>query len=135
MTRRRLLALCCGALAGWAGPAWAGHPSIRTVVTITPESLKKIVDSQRAPVFLFDLRPAQEYRRGRLPGAVSRSVVELEQRITEIPFRDIVVLYCACSVDDITPLYERLWNRGYRNLLLLQDGYRGWEARGYPVER
>jgi len=135
LTRRTLLALGFVALAGWAGSAWAGHPSSRSVVTITPQSLKKIIDSQRAPVFLFDLRPAQEFRRGRLPGAISLSAEELEQRIAEVPPRDIVVLYCECSVDDITPLYERLRNRGYRNLLQLQDGFHGWEAHGYPVER
>lgn len=133
-TRRGLLALGWGVLAAGTGSAWAGHPAGRSVVTISPESLKKLVESQRAPVVLVDLRPAHEYRRGRLPGAVSMSSAEIEHRIADVPPLNIVVLYCACPVDDIAALYDRLRGRGHRNLLILQDGFAGWVSRGYPVE-
>ncbi len=93
------------------------------------------MESQRAPVLLVDLRPAREYRRGRIPGAVSMSAEAIEHRIGEIPPLTVVVLYCACPLDDVTPLYERLRSRGHRNLLVLQDGFPGWQARGYPVEQ
>jgi rhodanese-related sulfurtransferase len=129
-TRRHLLALACGALTGLTRSAWAGHPSGRSVVTISAESLKRVIDSRRVPVFLVDLRPSEDYRRGRLPGAISMSVDDIEWRITEVSLQNVVVLYCACPIDDVTPLYERLRNRGYRNLWILQDGF-----GGCPVEQ
>jgi rhodanese-related sulfurtransferase len=134
-TRRHLLALACGVLTGLTRSAWAGHPSSRSIVTISPESLKRLVDSRWVPVFLVDLRPSEDYRRGRLPGAISMPVDDIEWRITEVSLQNVVVLYCACPIDDVTPLYERLRNRGYRNLWILQDGFGGWQARGYPVEQ
>jgi rhodanese-related sulfurtransferase len=132
--RRRLPWLVGVTLVGWIGLAWAGHPASRSVVTISPESLKKLIDSQRAVVLPVDLRPAQEYRVGRLPGAVSMSFEEAIYRIVELAPRNVVVLYCTCSTDTITPLYDRLRLLGYRNLLFLEEGFDGWRSRGYLVE-
>ena len=66
---------------------------------------------------------------------MGRSVDDIEGRITEVSLQNVIVLYCACPIDDVTLLYGRLRNRGYRNLLILQDGFDGWQARGYPVEQ
>lgn len=134
-TRRWFLSLVGWTWAMRTGLSWAGHPSAPSVVTISPDALKDLVDSQRAPVLLVDLRPAREYRRGRLPGAVSMSAEEVERRIGEVLSLTVVVLYCTCPLVDVTPLYERLRSRGHRNLLVLRDGFSGWEARGYPVEQ
>jgi rhodanese-related sulfurtransferase len=134
-TRRRLLALASWALIGPTALAWSGHPASRSVVTITADALRKLIESGRAPVLPVDLRSTDAYRAGRLPGARSIPLDEIEHRFVELPPGIIVVLYCACPVDDVTPLYELLRSNGYRNLLVLENGFEAWQARGYPVER
>jgi rhodanese-related sulfurtransferase len=134
-TRRRLLALASWALLAPTARAWSGHSATRSVVTITAEALRKLIESGRAPVFLVDLRSADAYRAGRLPGARSIPFEEIAQRFTELPPGIIVVLYCACSIVDVTPVYEMLRGHGYRNLVVLENGLGAWQARGYPVER
>ena len=134
-TRRRLLALVSWALIAPTARAWAGHSATRSVVTITAEALGKLIESGRAPVFVVDLRSADAYRAGRLPGARSIPFEEIGQRFVELPPGIIVVLYCACSIDDVTPVYELLRGHGYRNLVVLENGLAAWQARGYPVER
>ena len=64
-----------------------------------PDHLKWLLDS-RQPVVVVDLRPAGEFRRGHLPGAVSVPLAELERRAEEIPTQPMVVLYCRCPLDD-----------------------------------
>jgi rhodanese-related sulfurtransferase len=134
-TRRRLLALAGWVLIGPTALAWSGHPAARSVVTITADALRKLIESGRAPVLPVDLRSSDAYRAGRLPGARSIPFDEIEYRFTELPPGIIVVLYCTCSIDDVTPLYELLRSNGYRNLLVLENGFEAWQARGYPVER
>ncbi|MHB1010932.1 MAG: rhodanese-like domain-containing protein [Propionibacteriaceae bacterium] len=43
---------------------------------------------------VLDVRPAEEYRAGHLPGAVSIPLQELEQRIPELPRGGEIVAYC-----------------------------------------
>jgi rhodanese-related sulfurtransferase len=134
-TRRRLLALASWVLIGPTARAWAGHSATRSVVTITAESLMKLIESGRAPVLPVDLRSSDAYRAGRLPGARSIPFDEIERRFVELPPGTIVVLYCACPTYEVTPLYELLRSHGYRNLLVLENGFAAWQARGYPIER
>ena len=134
-TRRRLLALASWVLIAPTARAWSGHSSTRSVVTITAEALRKLIESRRAPVLLVDLRSSDAYRAGRLPGARSIPFEEIAQRVVELPPEIIIVLYCACSIDEVTPVYELLRSRGYRNLVVLENGLAAWQARGYPVER
>ena len=63
------------------------------------------------------------------------SFEEAIYRIVELAPRNVVVLYCTCSTDTITPLYDRLRLLGYRNLLFLEEGFDGWRSRGYLVEQ
>lgn len=133
-TRRRLLALASWVLIAPTARAWSGHSSTRSVVTITADALGKLIESGRAPVVLVDLRTEDAYRAGRLPGARSIPFEEIGHRFVELPPGIIIVLYCACSIADVTPVYELLRGHGYRNLVVLENGVDAWKARGYPVE-
>lgn len=133
--RRALPLLALGALvAALAAPAGAGHGPFFAVLTIDPESLRGLLDQGHRPLHV-DLRPPDEFRRGRLPGARSIPLPELEQRRAEIPKDRMVVLYCACSVPQVTPAYQMLRREGWRDVFVLEEGVGGWMARGYPLER
>ena len=85
-------------------------------------------------VVVLDVRPAEEYAAGHLPGAVSIPVSQLKQRLKEIPKgQDIVACcrgpYCVYSYDAI----EILRPRGFR-VRRLEGGFSEWLAAGLPIE-
>lgn len=137
--QRRLLrglaaAVLAAALALVPEAAPAEHPGYFPVLTIDPESLKQLIDEGRRPVAI-DLRPPAAYRDGRLPGARSLPLEQVTARADEIPRQGLVVLYCACRFDQIGAAYQELRRRQWNNVLVLEEGFAGWRARGYPIER
>jgi rhodanese-related sulfurtransferase/DNA-binding transcriptional ArsR family regulator len=86
-------------------------------------------------VTLIDVRPADEFAAGHIPGAVSLPVTELAGRLREVPKRKEVVAYCRgpYCVMAMTAV-ELLRRRGYRARRLIES-VPGWRARGYPVAR
>lgn len=90
---------------------------------------------RKGSVIVLDVRPADEYAAGHVPGAVSIPVSELKRRLKEIPKgREIVACcrgpYCVYSYDAI----EILRPKGF-NIRRLQGGYLEWMTAGLPVER
>ncbi|MFO0644573.1 MAG: rhodanese-like domain-containing protein [Polyangiaceae bacterium] len=63
-------------------------------------------------VTVIDVRPAEEYRAGHIPGALSIPVPELDARLDELPEgRDVVAYcrgpYCVMAVDAVALLRKR----------------------------
>lgn len=66
-----------------------------------PVSLDEI--SKREDVYLLDVRPKDEYKRGHIPNARSVPFAELEEHLDEIPKDQLVIAYCRgmfCSIAD-----------------------------------
>lgn len=85
-------------------------------------------------VTVVDVRPADEYRAGHLPGALSIPLPELARRAGELPRRRAIVAYCrgpycVMAIDAVALLRAR-GLRAHR----LEDGVGDWRARGWPVE-
>jgi rhodanese-related sulfurtransferase len=114
-------------------PASAIHGDAGVLVTPV-ESAKRLLDSG-GPVIFIDLRSEAEYREGRIPGAKSIPLPDLRRRHGEIPRVGRAVLYCACPLEQIQAAFQFLWDRGYRNVSVLDEGFRGWVKRQYPLER
>lgn len=116
------------------GELWAGHGSEDDVTTVTAEQVKLILDS-REKTILIDLRPSEDFHKGRLPGARSLPLKELDKRYREIPRADRVILYCECPQNQIIEeVYLFLKDYGYRNTAVMADGFQGWIRRKFPVE-
>jgi rhodanese-related sulfurtransferase len=107
----------------------AGTPPLVPV-----ELAERFLDAGEHPVFI-DLRPPEEYKAGRLPGAHSIPSSEVLKRYAEIPRTGRVILYCTCPLREVEPAYQFLWDHGYRNISFLDEGFPGWVKRGYPLER
>ncbi|MBW3566510.1 MAG: metalloregulator ArsR/SmtB family transcription factor, partial [Proteobacteria bacterium] len=80
-----------------------------TMERLEPRSLLQRVQDG---VILLDVRPADEYRAGHLPGAVSIPVTELQKRLAELPMdRDVVAYcrgpYCLMAVEAVTTLRKK----------------------------
>ena len=85
-------------------------------------------------VTVLDVRPAEEYAAGHIPGAVNVPLVALEERLAELPVdREIVAYcrgpYCVMALDAVVALRSR----GFV-ATRLDEGVPDWKARGLPVE-
>jgi ArsR family transcriptional regulator len=121
------------ALVLWAIPVVASHGPDATILTVKAAYVRRLLEA-RERVVLIDLRPAGDYEKGRLPGARSVPAGELRRRQEEIPKAGLVVLYCACPLEELRELYMFLRERGYRNVVVMDEGFAGWADRGYPLE-
>ena len=132
---------------GWVGlvvvstallirPGFAFHAGIGAgaLPVVPAEMAQRLLDAGESLSFI-DLRPAEEFKTGHLPGARSIPFWEVLKRYAEIPQTGRVILYCACSLNDVQPAYQFLWDHGYRNLAFLGEGFSGWVKRGYRVDR
>lgn len=86
-------------------------------------------------VTVLDVRPADEFSLGHLPGAVNIPLNELEARLGELdPEREVVAYcrgaYCVLSYEAVAAL--RAHGLQARRLV---DGLPEWRAAGLPVER
>jgi rhodanese-related sulfurtransferase len=84
-------------------------------------------------VTVLDVRPAEEYRAGHIPGALSIPVGELKARLTELPkHREIVAYcrgpYCVMAVEAV----ELLKRKGFK-AQRLDKGVVDWRARGWRL--
>jgi len=85
-------------------------------------------------VTVLDVRPAEEFESGHIPGAINMPVGDIERCIQDIPARQEVIAYCrgpycVLAFEAVAKLRERGF--GARRL---EDGYPEWKAAGLPVE-
>jgi rhodanese-related sulfurtransferase len=100
---------------------------------IAPEELLRRLET--GGVTLIDVRPADEFAAGHIPGALSVPVAKLADRFHELPKRKEVVAYCrgrycVLAVEAV----EFLRQHGYRARRLVES-VPAWRARGYSVAR
>jgi len=88
----------------------------------------------RGEALLLDVRPAEEYRAGHLPGAVLMPLEELEERLSELPRDRPIVAYCR---GDYCLMARRavalLLDHGYQ-AHYVDEGIRELQEEGLPVE-
>jgi rhodanese-related sulfurtransferase len=84
-------------------------------------------------VIVLDVRPAEEFMAGHIPGAVSIPLGELEQKLSELPKDQEIVAYCRgpyCVL--AVRAVEILREKGFR-AFRMEDGVQDWRARGFSV--
>jgi rhodanese-related sulfurtransferase/DNA-binding transcriptional ArsR family regulator len=90
---------------------------------------------QRGEVTLLDVRPAEEFASGHIPGALSVPLPELARQLSRLPKRREVVAYCrgpycVLAVEAV----KQLRARGFK-AVRLEEGVLDWAALGLQVER
>jgi rhodanese-related sulfurtransferase len=102
-------------------------------------SAKKLYDDKTA--IFVDARTLHEYEVEHISGSISLSVKALLQGELEpdkiLPNREAVLItYCDGGECDIgLELAKELSERGHQNIFVLGEGYPGWEAAGYPMDK
>ena len=90
--------------------------------------------AKKGLVTVLDVRPAEEFAAGHLPGAINVPLDKLESHLSKLPKRKEVVAYCRgpyclMSFEAVAKLRKRGWQARR-----LQDGFPEWRAAGLPVE-
>jgi len=85
-------------------------------------------------VVVLDVRPAEEYRAGHIPGAVSIPVGELADRIDELPEQTEIVVYCRGEYCVLAYDAVRLLTDRGRRAIRLDDGMLEWRLAELTVD-
>ncbi|HEY4755569.1 MAG TPA: metalloregulator ArsR/SmtB family transcription factor [Ignavibacteriaceae bacterium] len=85
-------------------------------------------------VIVIDVRPEEEYKNGHIEGSVSIPLVELKDRLNEIPKDREVVAYCRGPYCVLAPEAVSLLKKKGYNAVRLEEGLPEWKAAGLPVE-
>ncbi|MEU6283365.1 metalloregulator ArsR/SmtB family transcription factor [Streptomyces sp. NPDC047028] len=85
-------------------------------------------------VVVLDVRPAEEYRAGHIPGAVSIPVEELADRIDELPEQTEIVVYCRGEYCVLAYDAVRLLTDRGRRAIRLDDGMLEWRLAELTVD-
>ena len=88
---------------------------------------------RQGTVTVLDVRPAEEYGAGHLPGAINLPLTEIEKRLATLdPDREFVAYcrgpYCVLAFEAVALLRSR-----GLNARRLEDGYPEWRAAGLPI--
>lgn len=85
-----------------------------------PYSLDSLVDRQ--DLIFLDVRPQDEYNTGHIPNALSIPIIDLENKLKDIPKDKLIVTYCRgmfCTYAD--EAVKMLNEKGYRAVKLDQN--------------
>ena len=88
---------------------------------------------QEASITVLDVRPAQEFAAGHLPGAINIPFDDLQRRLGELPANAEIAAYCrgpycVLSVQAVAALRQH-----GLHARRLGSGYDDWQAAGLPV--
>ena len=85
---------------------------------------------------LVDVREESEYAKDHLPGAIhlGKGVIErdIEARVPGLGTE--LVLYCGGGFRSALAA-DNLQKMGYKNVISMDGGIRGWREKGYPVTK
>ena len=107
----------------------------KRIPEVSIQQVKQKLDTGEK-VRLIDVREAEEYARGHLPGAESlcKGILErdIEERVPDLAAP--LVLYCGGGYRSALAA-ENLRKMGYKNVASMWGGWRAWTEASYPVEK
>ena len=85
-------------------------------------------------LILVDTREDSEWARGHIPGAIhlGRGIIERDIEKTIPDKATPIVLYCGGGFRSALAA-DNLQKMGYRNVISMDGGWRGWTEAGFPV--
>lgn len=111
----------------FGGPGAAGHQLVQ------PAEYKARYMDDAMPHTLVDVRTAEEFNAGYIPGAINISLQELQQKLNRIPTDKPVIVYCR-SGNRSAFAANILKQAGYTEVYDL-GGIIEWARQGLPITR
>jgi rhodanese-related sulfurtransferase/biotin operon repressor len=101
---------------------------------LEPVGREELVErAARGEVVILDVRPAEEFAAGHIPGALSVPLERLEAALSRLPKRARIVAYCRGPYCVLAPqAVQRLRAKGFTASRLV-DGMPEWRLAGLPV--
>jgi rhodanese-related sulfurtransferase len=93
--------------------------------TISPEQLKVRLNNNE-PLHIIDVREPDEIALGMIPGAISIPLMQIPDRLQEIPRDKETVLVCR-SGNRSSRTYDYLTAQGFNNLINMNGGMLEWD--------
>ena len=112
------------------------HEAAAQVSFMSLEELKHRCAAQDPKLVVLDVREADDFRAGHIPGAkhIPRGLLELRVD-KELPDPTVRIL-CYCNFGKISTLAAAtLRGMGYLRAVALDGGMQNWAEAGYPVEK
>ncbi len=102
--------------------------------SVTPISATLLMNKENAVP--LDIRNAEEFSQGHLPGAINMPLSDIEKRVQELEKykNKPLILYCAYGNRSEGAL-SRLKKAGFEKLYNLRGGLAEWEKAGQPITR
>ncbi|MDD5301868.1 MAG: rhodanese-like domain-containing protein [Elusimicrobia bacterium] len=106
----------------------------RVKQTDVPAVLARVKRGEK-PV-LVDVREDNEWAKGRIPGAmhIGKGVIERDVEDAIPDKNGEVILYCGGGFRSALSA-DNLQKMGYKNVISMDGGWRGWVEAGGPVEK
>jgi rhodanese-related sulfurtransferase len=99
------------------------------------DEVKKKID-RGEKFILVDVREESEFAKDHLPGAIhlGKGVIErdIEERVPDLNAE--MVLYCGGGFRSALAA-DNLQKMGYKNVISMDGGIRGWREKNYPLEK
>jgi len=112
---------------GGPDPAW--DPAAQFL----PADVVKAAMDGGASLVIADARPPSDYGGGHIAGAISVPFYRVEEFMPELPRGKYVITYCSCPHAESGHAASVLRARGYPRVAVLDEGFKVWRTRGYPV--
>ena len=130
MEQLRVFLVSASLLLGACGPNVEEPPES----PIALAELFQRIEAGSSPLVL-DVRTAEEYARGHIPGATNLPYDELPTRLEEISIEKSAEVIVHCQSGRRAEIAEgTLRANGYSNVRDLTGHWQGWQAAGYPTE-
>jgi len=100
-----------------------------------PHNVKRLIDAGSRDFVILDVRSAEGYREGHVPGAVNIPFEELPNRLKELPKHKEIISYCwdvTCLL--CTKASYVLASKGFTAREMI-GGIETWQEAGFPVEK
>ncbi len=99
---------------------------------VSPAALRRLM--REDDVLVIDVRPAEEFAAGHIPGAISLPPDEVQRRLARLPRDQEIVAYCRGPLCLFSVEAAELIRKSGRRVRRLGAGFPDWQAAGFPVE-
>lgn len=129
-----LLSVLCGVADSHRADVEAVHRAYLDTAGIRLVGREELMQAAaEGQALVLDVRPAEEYAAGHVPGAVSIPLEQLADRLAEIPADREVVAYCRGRYCVLSYDAVRLLHACGHNAALSEEGIVEWRRDGLPV--
>lgn len=112
--------------------AYLNLPGTGEVGIITRQELTELLD--RGDARVLDVRPAEEYAAGHIPGARNLPFDQLSSAVEQLREEPRIIAYCRGAYCVLAHDAIRLLGGEGIQALRLEDGMLEWRTHGHPVE-